>query len=425
MDKLQRIDYLRRLVEAQEKRRDKHTYTVRWKDEDIHPTVIRVDVSFLCYRLESGRTRRKQIEYLEKNPNAPRDLFGDPESGETQKAQHQILLKMIDERGLRSDIIRDGQRDPAIIIYDGYVLNGNRRLAALRDENIQFMDCVVLPEEATRRDLYELELDLQMSEETKAEYNWVDELLHMRYGIDILGEDELIVAKKMRIGKKDVEHKLNILRLVDIYLVWLGKKGQYHIVEEHRQVFSDLEKFTRKLKEQEKQKAFREQVFALIMNPPDEGRLYDHARHLFRDFNIVQKKIFEDLEIDVEEKKEVTHQGKELSDDLFGELAEAVDIIEEETVISETSFLFDTPESAKENVSTLIYAIGDAEAERREKKDKRATFRTISEIQRKLQGITIDSTTSEIEAIYKKLDEIILLAKELMIDIGKIKNDRE
>ena len=369
MGESQRIEHLKKLTEAQEENPDKHTYTVRWRDSDIHPVVIKVDTSFLRYRIESGRTRRKQMEFLEKDSQAPRDLFRDPETDAAQKAQHKILLGMVDESGLRKDIGDEGQRQPAIITYDGYVLNGNRRLAALRDEGTQYMDCVVLPKDAIPRDLYELELDLQMARETKAEYNWVDELLHIRYGIDKLGEDESVVAKKMRISNHEIKSKIGMLHLVRFYLDWRGKLDQYYMVgDKDEQVFIDLEKFTRKLKDPERQKIAREQVFAILKNPPPEGRLYGHVKNLFKNFDTIQKKISANVSdtIEVAERKEgdTPDSGPESIDDPMRALAETKDTSEEETVLRRVSPIFNTPDSAEENVQQLVEIIQDVDGQR-------------------------------------------------------------
>ena len=246
MSDLQRIEHLRKMVKSQEENPKKHTETVRWRGENYHLSVIRVETSFLRYRLENGRTRRKQIEYLQNNPDAPSDLFNDPESNEAQEAQNIILLDLINEKGLKDDLLTEGQRKPAIITYDGYVLNGNRRLAALKENKIQHMDCVVLPEDSNPKDLYELELDLQMARDTKAEYNWVDVLLHIRYGIEDLKEEKSNLTKKMRLGKKEIESKISMLFLVDLYLDWLNKPKQYHIVGAvDEQAFKELENMSR------------------------------------------------------------------------------------------------------------------------------------------------------------------------------------
>lgn len=422
MERLQRIELLKKLVKVQKEKDDKHTYAVRWRDSDIHPVIIKVDTSFLRYRLVSGRTRRKQIKYLEDNPNSPRDLFNDPEFNKAQEAQHQILLKMIDEEGLRKDLLNEGQRQPAIITYDGYVLNGNRRLAALIGEAKQFVDCVVLPEDASPKDLYELELDLQMAKETKAEYNWVDELLHIRYGIETLEEKEVVVAKKMRASTQQIRHKLNMLYLVDLYLEWLKRAEHYYIVEGDEQVFIEMAKFIKKVKYPEKQKIIREEVFAILKNPPSEGRLYNYVTKLFKHHEKVQEKIIDNLketgQIEkVKKQEKVSEKQKTKTADPIEALAE--------TGVDEgitTGSLFATNETAKENVSSLIDAILDAEAEDHERRDQKAAFNAIREAQRKLQGVTINSNTLELESIYSKLKEIVRIVNDLIRVTEKYRN---
>ena len=59
---------------------------------------ITVRIGFPVYRIENGRTRTFQREYLATHPDAPADLFTlDPESLEAQRAQHQILQKLVED----------------------------------------------------------------------------------------------------------------------------------------------------------------------------------------------------------------------------------------------------------------------------------------------------------------------------------------
>lgn len=428
MDVLQRIEHLDKLVMAQEGKIGQPTYTIRWRGTDIHPMRIKVDISFLRYRLENGRTRRKQIEYLEKNPSAPKDLFKDPESAFAQEAQHKILLEMADEKGLKKDILKEGQRQPAIITYDGYVLNGNRRLAVFRENEIQYMDCVVLPKDATPRDLYEVELDLQMAKDTKADYNWVDELLHIKYGVETLGENENVVAKKLRVSVQDIRQKRRRLMLVESYLEWLGKPGQYHLVgKEDEQAFIELEKYTKKIKDLEKEKIIRLEVFSLIKYPPSEGRLYGHLRALFKNTESVQKKFIVDLkDIEPSEKKpedgtDDVEEKEELSvDNPMLAIAKTKTSYEQESA----STVFSDPNKAKKYIENLIEAIQDADAESRDKKDKKAAFSAVREAQRRLQGVVIDSTTLEKDGILMALDEIIKIVNDLIKRVKELEKTK-
>ena len=81
------------------------------------------------------------------------------------------------------DLINRGQERPAIISYDGYLVNGNRRTAALRYIETSYVDCVVLPENFNKKEIFDLELDLQLSQDFKEPYHWINELIDIEQGI--------------------------------------------------------------------------------------------------------------------------------------------------------------------------------------------------------------------------------------------------
>ena len=223
-----RIAFLKRRVEAA-KAEGRPTQQVPFRDGQIHLPRILVPADFPRYRLQSGRTHRKQAEYIEQH-DLSADFFDDPESEDAQHAQHEILLQLIDEGDLREDLEEREQLFPLVLTKDGYIVDGNRRTAALRKKREEQLEAVVLPPDADVNDLYETELELQMARETKAEYSWIDEALHIRYGIDQLGESTEQIAKRMRMSKNDVKSMLGRLELVDLYLDWLGHPGAYHRV---------------------------------------------------------------------------------------------------------------------------------------------------------------------------------------------------
>lgn len=223
-----RIAFLKKRVEAATEA-GSPTQQVPFRDGQIHPPRIKVPADFPRYRLQSGRTHRKQAEYIEQH-SLPADFFADPESDEAQHAQHQILVGLIDEEGLREDLLEREQLFPLVLTKDGYIVDGNRRTAALREKGEEQLEAAVLPDDAEATDLYETELELQMARETKAEYSWIDEALHVRYGIDMLSESIEKIAKRMRMSKAEVSGLLGRLGLVDLYLDWLGHPGAYHRV---------------------------------------------------------------------------------------------------------------------------------------------------------------------------------------------------
>jgi hypothetical protein len=223
-----RIATLRERIEETERKRGP-SYDVPFRGKQIPLRKIQIDTDFPLYRIQSGRTHRAQCAYIEEH-RLQSDFFDDPEDPKVQAAQHAILLRMIAEEGLDEDLKHRGQRAPLVLTTDGYVVDGNRRLAALREQKEQYVDAVVLPQDAQSRDIYETEIELQMQRETKAEYNWIDQALHIEYGIRELEESIDTVAKRMRMTRGDVSRELQKLTLVRQYLTWLGEENQYHRV---------------------------------------------------------------------------------------------------------------------------------------------------------------------------------------------------
>ena len=201
-----------------------------------------------------GPSRRSNpSEYIDAHGLAE-DYFSDPEEEEVQAAQHQLLLKIINQEGLDQDLRRRSQRNPLVLTFDGTVIDGNRRSAALREEGKpENAKAVFLPKDATTADLFETELELQMARETKAPYNWVDQALHVRAGVKDLSlvmklrEKEAIsaVANRMNREDKEVVALLTRLGMVDLYLVWLGHSEKYYLIPEDsrgsmQQAFTDI-----------------------------------------------------------------------------------------------------------------------------------------------------------------------------------------
>src|SRR5436190_2433638 len=143
------------------------------------------------YRVENGRTSLAQREMVVQQ-NWRQDFF-DParaEEDEVQKAQHTILVAMA--RSGKVNLLKffkdKPQNQPFILDSAGFVVNGNRRLAAFRtmyQENpttyarFGHIQIVVLPP-CDQRDIDELEARLQFDEDIKDDYSWAAEAFTIR-----------------------------------------------------------------------------------------------------------------------------------------------------------------------------------------------------------------------------------------------------
>jgi len=130
--------------------------------------ILTLDIEFPKYRLSNGRTYDLQAEYLAKNPQLKTDYFTkDPEFEEAQKVQHKLLAELI--KNLFEYFAKHKQDEPLILDHEGFVVNGNRRLCAMRElinqdadkyAHFRTIDFLILPP-GTEEDIDELEARLQ------------------------------------------------------------------------------------------------------------------------------------------------------------------------------------------------------------------------------------------------------------------------
>lgn len=144
-----------------------------------------------------------------------------------------------------------GQIKYGIVTADGIIIDGNRRSSLMnrirrgsnfsQDEKnrCQYFKAVILPENATKRDILQLETSFQMGEDEKVDYNPIEKYLKCKDLEDAnFTRDE--IANFMGISKKDVDFYLEILELMDQYLAFYEYDGIYTLAEGHEDSFQKL-----------------------------------------------------------------------------------------------------------------------------------------------------------------------------------------
>lgn len=218
------------------------------------PTV-HLDHDLLVYRVDNGRLLASLQEEFSQRPAELTRLHQQEDKAETQELLHRLLLKKAaDERG---PILRELRRlkvqtEPLLVDATGVVINGNRRLSAMRqllDEDPQAYTrftrplVAVLPATVSRTEVEYIETALQLAPETKLPYGWVDRRLKLRQQIDVLGLDPDWVKEAYRLDSREtLEQELSQLSLVETYLNDLCKApNQYSIVAACEQLFQKLQ----------------------------------------------------------------------------------------------------------------------------------------------------------------------------------------
>jgi hypothetical protein len=189
---------------------------------------------------------------------------------------------MVEEANLIDILADEGQRDPLILTRQGYVLNGNRRLAAMRKlskdskhaKNFQNVDVIVLPQ-LDEVELSSIEMRLQMAIEGKAKYNWVDELLVIQKNIQELKMPMEQIRVAMRTTIPSIQKKLLMYELVSEYLAYMSKQDLFFSVTGDEMAFKTLAQgMVRFQKRLDLQSELKLQAFEIIKRKPKHKSIH-------------------------------------------------------------------------------------------------------------------------------------------------------
>jgi len=247
--------------------------------------VVRLPIDLPIYRIANYRTNILQLRWI-KEKKQPSNYFVVGEENESiQRIQHNFLwdLAQTQKESISSIIEKlqtEGQREPIMISATGVVVNGNRRLAAMREllperPDFAFVDCMVLPSHATEDDLKDIEVRLQMTPETRLPYNWISELLAIK---DLKDRNRSIdtIANLMGLSSPSkVTDKLLMLTEIDLYLRdWRNQEYDYDQVADAEEIISQVA--TRLKKKEGSQKEIARHVAWLLLDQRGkEGRIYE------------------------------------------------------------------------------------------------------------------------------------------------------
>lgn len=262
---------------------------------------VSVRIQLPIYRIENGRTRTLQKEYLATHPECPVDLFTrDTESLETQRAQHEILKKLAKDEDLFNTFQSGTQQtEPVIVTSAGIVVNGNRRLCVWRElyynnptkyKHFEFIDLAVLPSDCDEKEIKALEKRLQIQKTLRAEYKWHTKAAMMKEekesGVPV---EEL--AKSYEMNKKEIEAFIGALDYAEIYLRKIDKKDQWSLVDADEYAFKAIVNERKKLQDQGKKELFEEICFNLIEKGDYPERLYSAIPNIADNIDAIANKL--------------------------------------------------------------------------------------------------------------------------------------
>ncbi|MFN3574591.1 MAG: hypothetical protein ACK4TR_13780 [Phenylobacterium sp.] len=350
-----------------------------YESKPVTLPVIMLPLDVPIYRMANGRTQTDQLIHIA-SAKAPADFFSkNEESVAAQQVQHGILARL-GRDGTDSivpiieELERTGQTEPLLITPEGIALNGNRRLASMRElyasgKHPRFaeIECAILPP-LTPDQLDDVEDRLQMRPETKLPYTWTNEAIRIRKRVQVKGKDD-VVAQLMNREKAYIRRAIEALSLADIYLSeWRKEPYNYALVSEGRQFFFDLPQRL-KGKDGELREINMQIAWLLFDNRQSLGsRIYEFNKVLGDKIGDVISRLTERLQLE-----EASSESEPEADDLeidfgpsasgqmYSSLRAAIaddqkrdDVVEELRVVCQS--ILDAGKASKEGKSALMAA---------------------------------------------------------------------
>ena len=204
--------------------------------------------------MENGRLIAELEEHARRQGQDLAALRAGQETLEVQQLLHRFLADKAAaaEGPILQELAEQGQQiEPLLITADGVLVNGNRRLAAMRTllardperyACFAAVSAAVLPAGVTAAEIEAAEAALQMAPETKLAYGWINRRLKLRRQRDDLGLSDAEIQKAYRLSDADrIRVELGELALAEDYLQRFARApGRYSLIADAELLFSGL-----------------------------------------------------------------------------------------------------------------------------------------------------------------------------------------
>ena len=207
--------------------------------------VYSIPLEFLYFNIKNGRFKAEYLEEVRRRGGKELDPTDEKDSKRIQ-----TLLLNLDPNSTsqtEEDIKQRGQWQPGIMTDDGFVIDGNRRLSILQklssiDKKFNMMKVARLPNSVNKNDLWKLEAGIQLGKDEIVRYGPINELLKLREGIEAgLGPLEIAHTLYGYEDVKEIEKKLDRLKLIENYLEFNGTPQKYSEAKNKVEHFINLQ----------------------------------------------------------------------------------------------------------------------------------------------------------------------------------------
>lgn len=215
-------------------------------EKEILP-FYRFPIGLLRYNANNGRMAMEVREWEEKN----RTLDACQPDDVTVIRKMLLKLDLEKTKVLKDDLRKKGQMEPGVITHDGFVINGNRRMAVLEELHREeptgkwkFLEGVRLSPTVSEKDLWKIEAGLQLSQDKVADYHPVNELLKIKQGMATRLTLEEVTAAMYGRTVNWVKDAIDRLEMIENFLQFFGQPGNYGLIKKLglHEYFVDIQK---------------------------------------------------------------------------------------------------------------------------------------------------------------------------------------
>ena len=369
--------------------------------------VYRVPIEYLIYNKKNGRIATYVSQFIDEGKEFPEDDIN---------AFNNIIEKYIEQsnpdalKKTKANIKIMSQTEPAVIMANGIVLDGNRRFTSLRQlsregagAEFSYLEAVILESDAyTEKDIKRLELNLQHAIESKVDYNPIDRLVDIYR--DLI-EEEVFTApeysRETQLSLTKVNEEIEIAKLMIEYLEYIKQPKKFYIARQQKidGPIREIYKIIKSKKVDDSQiDEIKEVLFLNVLSlDGDVSRKIRELKFVFED-----KKLSDALIDEVDE--------KEVFDD-------ANDFFESETTqkdVSETSIL-----NLTEDIKNQVTNITERYVETKKLSTaKNKPIVILNKVDSLIKDIDKDSVLRLNEELRAEFDQILNSIEEQLKELG-------
>ena len=304
------LKYKVRVTKDDQREKVIRNHIVKWKrSEHAHENefyikskfklcpIVNLPIDLPIYHLNNGRTQSMQSQYIFEEKEPDNFFSKNLENNKQQKIQHGLLVQQAKGYGSHKQNIFDELKSrkefredqPILVDIKGMVINGNRRLATVRElyekdkkifHKFEFIPTAVIQEHLTPLDIEQIESYYQIKRELKQEYDWISLIKKIQRQKDILNQDFKWISVAMDKSKDWIESSYKLIEEIDNCLKEdYGKPKHYDFVMSQFQIWEE----TRKKAYKTKDPVERELIFKIArmvsLNSRDLGkRAYEFCK---------------------------------------------------------------------------------------------------------------------------------------------------